>query len=67
MFPQITHNAQLFVHTLKGTYPHLYGLWYYKPVKVFIIPICNKMFQRKAYSKELLVKQWFDTIVKTKK
>ena len=24
MFPQITHTAQLFVHTLKGTYPHLY-------------------------------------------
>ena len=31
-----THRL-LFVHTLKSAYPHLYGLWYYKLVKAFII------------------------------
>ena len=44
VFLHITHTAWLFVHTLKGTYPHLYGIWYYKKVKVFIISICEKLF-----------------------
>ena len=34
--------------------PHLYGLWYYKLVKVFIISICDKLFQRKTCSKRVI-------------
>ena len=44
-----THRLAVFAHFERHLPPSLWGLWYYKLVKVFIISICNKLFQRKAY------------------
>ena len=38
-----THRLAVCAH-FERHLPHLYGLWYYKPVKVFIISISNKLF-----------------------
>ena len=51
--PDYTHRLAVCAH-FERHLPHLYGLWYYKLVKVFIISICIKLFQRKAYSKGVI-------------
>ena len=51
VFPHYTHRLAVCAHFERHLPP---SLWYYKQVKVFIISICNKLFQRKAYSKGVI-------------